>query len=128
MGRPKLIGPLTASETKKKKQREKWYADPKNKELTKKRALESKRRTQEWFKEEKKKYECSHCKSKGYGKLGFYDLSHSRVDQVSELVGRGSRKKIKEEMESRTCICESCWHLHYTCVQFHFPKISLDDI
>ena len=126
MGRQKLIGPLTAAETKKKQQRKEGYE--RNKELTKSRSLESKRNTQKWFKEEKKKYQCSHCKSKGYGKLGFYDLSHSRVDQVSELVGRSSRKKIKEEMESRTCICESCWHLHYTCVQFHFPKISLDDI
>ena len=126
MGRPKLIGPLTAAETKKKQQRKEWYE--RNKPLSKSRALESKRNTQKWFKEEKKKYQCSHCKSKGYGKLGFYDLSHSRVTPVSELVGRSSRKKIKEEMESRTCICESCWHLHYTNLQFHFPKISLDDI
>ena len=112
MGRPKLIGPLTAAETKKKQQRKEWYE--RNKSLSKSRALESKRITQKWFKEEKKKYQCSHCKSKGYGKLGFYDLNHSRVTPVSELVGRSSRKKIKEEMESRTCICESCWHLHYT--------------
>jgi len=111
MGRPKLIGPLTAAETKKKQQRKEWYE--RNKQLSKSRALESKRNTQKWFKEEKKKYQCVHCKSKEYEILGFYDLTRSRVDQVSELVGRGSREKIKEEMESRTCICESCWHLYY---------------
>ena len=120
MGRPKLIGPFTAAETKKKQQRKEWYE--RNKSLSKSRALKSKRRTQEWLKEEKKKYECSHCKSKEYEKLGFYDLNHiyapslakpGRVDQVSELVGRRSRKEIKEAMETRTCLCSDCWHTHY---------------
>ena len=113
MGRPKLIGPLTASETKKKQQRKESYE--RNKPLTKRRALESKRNTQRWFKEEKQKYQCSHCGSKVYDKLGFYDLtlSSTRLEQVSEIVGRKSRDTIKKEMESRTCLCENCWHTHY---------------
>ena len=113
MGRPKLIGPLTASETKKKQQRKEWYE--RNKVLSKRRALESKRTTQKWFKEEKQKYQCSHCGSKVYDKLGFYDLtlSSTRLEQVSEIVGRKSRDTIKKEMESRTCLCENCWHTHY---------------
>ena len=113
MGRPKLIGPLTAAETKKKQQRKEWYE--RNKQLTKERALESKRNTQKWFRVEKKKYQCSHCGSKVYDKLGFYDLtlSSGRLDQVSEMVGRKGRDTIKKEMELRTCLCESCWHRNY---------------
>ena len=42
MGRPKLIGPHTAAETKRKQARERWYRE--NDELTKKRALEHKHR------------------------------------------------------------------------------------
>ena len=113
MGRPKLIGPLTAAETKKKQQRKEWYE--RNKQLTKERALESKRNTQKWFRVEKKKYQCSNCGSEVYDKLGFYDLtlSSGRLDQVSEMVGRKSRDTIKKEMELRTCLCENCWHRNY---------------
>ena len=120
MGRPVLIGPLTASETKKKQKRREWYQ--RNKNLTKQRAADAKIRTQNWFKEEKKRYQCSHCGSKNFDKLGFYDLNHiyppsltkpGRMDQVSELVGRRSRKEIKEAMATRTCLCGDCWHTHY---------------
>jgi len=44
MGRPKPMGPMTVSETKKKQQRKDWYE--RNKLLSKRRALESKRTTQ----------------------------------------------------------------------------------
>ena len=104
MGRPKLIGPLTASETKKKQQRKDWYE--RNRPLTKVRALKSKRTTQKWFREEKQKYQCSHCGSKVYDKLGFYDLtiSSTRLEQVSEMVGRKSRDTIKKEMfQTKSC-------------------------
>ena len=116
MGRPKRIGPLTVAEAKKKQQRKEWYQ--KNKQLSKSRALESKRNTQKWFKEEKSKYQCADCGSKEYDKLGFYDLTLTlgRMDQVSEMVGRKSRETIRKEMESRTCLCSDCWqtnHRHY---------------
>ena len=116
MGRPKLIGPLTAAEAKKKQQRKEWYE--RNKQLTKSRALESKRNTQKWFKEEKSKYQCADCGSRNYDKLGFYDLTLTlgKLDQVSEMVGRKSRETIQKEMESRTCLCTDCWqtnHRHY---------------
>lgn len=113
MGRPKLIGPLTASETIKKQQRKEWYEL--NKKISKKRALDSKKRTQEWFTKEKNGYKCFHCESNQTDKLGFYDLtiSSSKLDKVSEMVGRKSRVKIKNEMESRTCLCSNCWHRHY---------------
>ena len=48
MARPKLIGPLSASETKKKERRREWYL--RNKKLTKDRAAGAKIRTQDWFK------------------------------------------------------------------------------
>jgi len=111
MGRPKLIGPLTASEMKKKQQRQEWYQ--KNKELTKQRALESKARTQQWYKKEKCKYQCSHCGDKTTSKLGFYDLSLMSLQNVGDLHGRKSREEIKEAMKNRTCLCNDCWHREY---------------
>jgi flagellar capping protein FliD len=120
MGRPKFIGPLTASETKKKQQRHAWYQ--RNKELTKQRSADSKIRTQKWFKQEKSKHQCFNCSNTEFNQLGFYDLTliygpsltkPEKINQVSEMVGRKSRVTIKKEIETRTCLCNHCWHTHY---------------
>ena len=111
MGRPKLIGPLTASEMKKKQQRKEWYQ--KNKELTKQRALESKAKTREWYKQEKSKYQCFHCGNQDTSQLGFYDLTRSSLQNVGDLHGRRSKVVIEKTMKDRTCLCNTCWNKVY---------------
>ena len=80
MGRPKLIGPHTAAETKRKQARERWYRE--NDELTKKRALEHKHRDQEWFRSIKSQESCADCGHDVYEDL---DYHHNDLLQRSQL-------------------------------------------
>ena len=105
------------------KQKAEWYQ--KNKQLTKDRALASKRRTQDWFKEEKLKDANKGCVYCGYvGKPDEFDYHHkdpsTKITTVSDMVGRLSRKTIKEEMEKCDCICRDCHaREHYPNYPFH---------
>ncbi len=98
MGRPRFIGPLTASEAKTKQQRREWYQ--RNKEITKERAAESKIRTQDWFKAIKEKEVCIECGHDVYDDLDYHHKDPStKVTTVSDMVGRYSRKNILNEIK-----------------------------
>ncbi len=123
MGRPKLIGPLTVSETKKKQQRHQSYL--RNKQLTKDRALASKRRTQDEFKERKLKRANIGCEYCGYvGDPNEFDYHHrdpsTKITSVSDMVGRGSKQAIILEENKCDFICKGCHaDLHYPHYPFH---------
>ena len=123
MGRPKLIGPLTVSETKKKQQRHQSYL--RNKQLTKDRALASKRRTQDEFKERKLKRANIGCEYCGYvGHPDEFDYHHPpgsiKISSVADMVGRGSRQAIIEEENKCDFICRNCHaNVHYPNYPFH---------
>ena len=118
MGRPRFIGPLTASETKKKQQRRDWYQ--RNKKITKQRAAESKIRTQEWFKEIKSKEVCVECGHDVYEDLDYHHKDPStKVTSVSEMVGRFSRQRILDEIQKCEVLCKNCHMNHHHRYPFH---------
>ena len=103
MGRPKLIGPLTASETIKKQQRRQWYLE--HRPLSKQRAAESKIRTQDWFKSIKSQEKCSECGHDVYEDLDYHHKDPStKVATVSDMVGRYSRQTILDEIQKLSLI------------------------
>jgi len=107
MGRPKLIGPLTASETKKKEARARWYQE--HRELTKKRALEHKRRDQEWFRSIKSQESCADCGHDVYEDLDYHHIDPStKITTVSDMVGRYGRERILQEIDKCIVVCKTC--------------------
>tara|TARA_Y100000593_G_scaffold12873_1_gene23904 strand:- start:257 stop:601 length:345 start_codon:yes stop_codon:yes gene_type:complete len=88
-----------------------WYQ--KNKQLTKDRALDSKHRTQDWFKEDKLKDANNGCLYCGYvGDPIEFDYHHrdpsTKICSISDMVGRYSRKTITEEKKKCDFICKEC--------------------
>ena len=100
-----------------------WYQ--KNKQLTKERALASKRRTQDWFKEEKLKDANKGCVYCGYvGHPDEFDYHHrdssTKITTVADMVGRFSRQTITEEKAKCDFICKDCHAKeHYPNYPFH---------
>ena len=129
MGRPKLIGPLTAAETIKKQQRREWYL--KNRQLTKDRALASKKRTQDSFKAMKLndiKCGCFVCSVKT-GNPDDYDYHHrdpkTKVASLSDMVGRGSWQSILNEAAKCDIVCKSCHaNIHKPDYPFHQCQLT----
>ena len=118
MGRPKLIGPLTASETKKKQRRKEWYK--RNTPLSKRRALESKRTTQKFFREIKEKEVCVECGHDVYEDLDYHHKDPStKVASVSDMVGRYSRQRILDEIQKCEVLCKNCHMKHHHNYPFH---------
>ena len=118
MGRPKLIGPLTASETTKKQQRKQWYL--KHRELSKQRASESKIRTQDWFKLIKSQEKCSECGHDVYEDLDYHHKDPlTKVATVSDMVGRYSRQRILDEIQKCEVLCKNCHMKHHYNYPFH---------
>ena len=108
MGRPRTYGPRTRQQW----QRDVWYQN--NTQLTKDRALGSKRRTQNSFKEMKLndiKGGCSICGIKT-GNPNDYDYHHrdpkTKVASLSDMVGRGSWQSILNEAAKCDIVCKSC--------------------
>ena len=89
-----------------------WYQ--KNKQLTKDRALASKRRTQDWFKENKFNDVQSGCFICGLktNNPDDYDYHHrdpsTKIASISDMVGRGSRQQILNERSKCDIVCKSC--------------------
>ena len=95
-----------------------WYL--KNKELTKKRALEHKRRDQEWFKELKSKEVCKECGESTYELLDYHHRDPStKVTTVSDMLGRYGRPKVLEEMAKCDVLCKQCHMKHHYGYPFH---------
>ena len=118
VGRPKLIGPLTASETIKKQQRKQWYE--RNKTISKKRAAEAKIRTQDWFKSIKSQEKCSECGHDVYEDLDYHHRDPStKITTVSDMVGRYSRRTILNEMKKCVILCKNCHMKHHYNYPFH---------
>ena len=118
MGRPKLIGPLTASETKKKERRREWYL--RNKKLTKDRAAGAKVRTQDWFKAIKSQKSCKECGHDVYEDLDYHHRDPStKIASVSDMVGRFSRETILSEMKKCDVLCKECHKNHHHNYPFH---------
>lgn len=118
MGRPRLIGPLTLSETKKKKARRQWYLN--NQQLSKSRALESKHRTQKWFKAIKSQEKCIECGHDVYGDLDYHHRDPStKIASVSDMVGRYSRETILNEIKKCDVLCKKCHANHHYNYPFH---------
>ena len=97
---------------KQKEAKRQWYL--RNKQLTKDRALASKRRTQEFFKETKLNHiqlGCSVCGLKTNNPDN-YDYHHrdpsTKISSVADMVGRGSRQDILNEIQKCDVICKSC--------------------
>ena len=101
-----------------------WYQ--KNKQLTKDRALASKRRTQEFFKETKLNDIQSGCFVCGLktGNPDNYDYHHidptTKVATIADMVGRGSRQAILDEKAKCKIVCKSCHaDIHQPNYPFH---------
>ena len=98
----------------------------KNTQLTKDRALESKRRTQDWFKEMKLKdiqFGCTVCGVKT-GNPDDYDYHHgdpsTKIASIADMVGRGSRQSILNEKAKCDIVCKSCHaNIHKPNYPFH---------
>ena len=94
-----------------------WYQ--KNKQLTKDRALASKRRTQDEFKERKLKRANIGCEYCGHvGHPDEFDYHHkdptTKISSVSDMVGRGSGQAIIDEENKCVLICKPCHaDVHY---------------
>tara|TARA_B100001778_G_scaffold299827_1_gene274889 strand:- start:332 stop:685 length:354 start_codon:yes stop_codon:yes gene_type:complete len=101
-----------------------WYQ--KNKQLTKDRALGSKKRTQDWFK--KMKFAdiqcgCSICGLKT-NNSDDYDYHHrdssTKITSLADMVGRGSRQAILDEAKKCDIVCKSCHsNIHKPNYPFH---------
>jgi len=85
-----------------------------NIKITKIRALESKRRTQDWFKEIKLndiQSGCSICRLKTNNPDN-YDYHHrdpsTKIASIADMVGRGSRQQILNEKTKCDIVCKSC--------------------
>ena len=96
---------------KQKEAKAKWYRE--NKQLTKKRSLGSKKRTQDFFKLKKSndvKNGCSICGCKG--DVNIFDYHHrdpkTKITSVADMVGRGSRQAIINEISKCDIVCKSC--------------------
>jgi len=86
----------------------------KNKQLTKDRALASKRRTQDWFKEMKLKdiqCGCTVCGVKT-GNPDDYDYHHRpdevKISSVADMLGTYGRPKVIAEMKKCDIVCKEC--------------------
>ena len=85
-----------------------------NIKITKERALASKRRTQNWFKEMKFndiQCGCSVCGLKT-NNPNDYDYHHrdpsTKISSIADMVGRGSRQQILDEAKKCDIVCKSC--------------------
>ena len=105
---------------KQKEAKAKWYRE--NLQLTKDRALRSKRRTQNSFKAMKLndiKCGCLVCGIKT-DNPDDYDYHHrdpkTKIASIADMVGRGSRQAIINEKSKCDIVCKSCHkkiHLNY---------------
>ena len=101
-----------------------WYQ--KNKQLTKDRALASKRRTQKRFKEMKLNDIQSGCLVCGLktNNPDDYDYHHrdhtTKVASLADMVGRGSWQSILDEAVKCDIVCKSCHaNIHKPNYPFH---------
>ena len=102
----------------------KWYRE--NPQLTKDRALASKKRTQDWFKAKKFKDIQSGCSICGLttNNSDDYDYHHrdpsTKIASLADMVGRGSRQAILDEAKKCDIVCKSCHsNIHKPNYPFH---------
>ena len=97
-----------------------------NLKITKQRALASKRRTQKFFKAKKLndiQSGCSVCGLKTNNPHN-YDYHHrkssTKISSVADMVGRGSRQAILDEIKKCDIVCKSCHaNIHKPNYPFH---------
>ena len=97
--------------TKQEWQRDQWYL--RNKQLTKKRAMENKHRDIVWFKEEKVKDCANGCSVCGFiGVPEDYDYHHvdpkTKISSVADMLGTYGRGKVIAEKLKCVIVCKSC--------------------
>ena len=108
---------------KQKEAKRQWYL--RNKELTKKRAMEHKHRDIEWFKEIKLKDVSKGCSCCGYmGNPDDFDYHHrdpnTKITTVSDMLGRYGRPKVLLEMAKCDIVCKPCHEkIHSPNYPFH---------
>ena len=97
-----------------------------NLEITKQRALASKRRTQKFFKAKKLNDIQSGCFVCGLktNNPDNYDYHHrepsTKISSVADMVGRGSRQAILDEIKKCDIVCKSCHaNIHKPNYPFH---------
>ncbi len=85
-----------------------------NKDVTIKRALEHKRRDQQWFKEIKSQKVCADCGHDVYEDLDFHHIDPAtKIMSVSDMLGTYGRKKVLAEMAKCEVLCKSCHKKHH---------------
>jgi hypothetical protein len=62
-----------------------------------------------WFREYKKKLECTKCGETHYACLEFHHVRKNKEKAVSNMVGQGySKNKIMQEIQKCTVLCANC--------------------
>lgn len=104
---------MTRDKEKKRASWRKWYHEHKDKARANKEK-QHKQRT-EWLQEYKKTLVCKDCGNNDFRVLCFHHTDPTIKDkEVSNIVLRGTKKQLLEEIEKCICLCMNCHTiLHY---------------
>jgi len=86
----------------------------KNKKKRRAQYTAYKNRILEWYKELKKTLKCERCGFSHPAALAFHHKDGSdKVMDVSVMAGRGSKKKLEEEIAKCEVLCHNCHAIHH---------------
>ena len=94
-----------------------------NKEKYIKKAKEYSNKISEWLIEEKKKLKCNNCDENRYWVLDFHHIdSSTKEESISNLVNKGNKSKLIQEMEKCIILCSNCHR------DLHFKEKQADKV
>ena len=88
-----------------------WYH--RNKDKAREARKNTQERTKQWYIDYKKSQKCKECGFDDYRALQFHHRDpETKVGDVATIAQRGTRKKLKAELEKCDCLCANCHQIH----------------